>query len=151
MEFRTTGKQEKQTMWERRAKLSWDHVMNKSIKLRDKYVLVPQSSWPKHTVVDPTTNIPLRGPNNRSPWIVTVPLPFIEGTSSTHALNFNFPFLFLPEPKSHCPCTYVHWGSRADFVKDAPTLLFIPKYLLMALLTHPDNDGDGFDQYYQAH
>ena len=131
---------------------AWDQVMNKSIKLRNRYAPVPpQSSWPKHTVVDPTTNIPLRGPNNRSPWIVTVPLPFIEGTYSTNALNFNSPFLFLPEPKSHCPCTYVHWGSRADFVKEAPALLLSQSISLTALLTHPDKDRDGFEQYYWAH
>jgi len=47
------------------------------------------------------------------------------------------PFLFLPEPKSHRPCTYVHWGSRAHFVKDALALLFIPKYLSNGLVHTP--------------
>jgi len=43
------------------------------------YSDVAPELWPKQTVVDPSTNIPIRGPNRQLPWIVTVPLPFIEG------------------------------------------------------------------------
>jgi len=60
---------------------------------------------------------------------VTVHLPFIEGTHVTPAHHFNLPFSSLPEPKSRCPCTYIHWGSCAGLVKDAPALLFLPKCL----------------------
>jgi len=48
------------------------------MKLKEKYSDVDPELWPKHTVVDPSTNIPIRGPNKQLPWIVTVPLPFIE-------------------------------------------------------------------------
>jgi len=58
---------------------AWDYVIDKGMKLREKYNNVDPELWPKHTVVDPSTNIPIQGPNKQLPWIVTVPLPFIEG------------------------------------------------------------------------
>jgi len=58
---------------------AWDYVIGKGIKLKEKYSDVAPELWPKHTVVDPSTNIPIRGPNRQLPWIVTRPLPFIEG------------------------------------------------------------------------
>jgi len=38
---------------------AWDHVIGKGIKLKEKYSDVAPELWPKHTVVDPSTNIPI--------------------------------------------------------------------------------------------
>ena len=62
------------------------------MKLKEKYRDVDPDLWPKHTVVDPTTNIPIRGPNQQLPWIVTVPLPFIEGIYDVSVRHPHLPF-----------------------------------------------------------
>ena len=76
---------------------AWDYVIGKGLKLKDKFSDVALDLWPKHTVVDPSTNIPIQGHNKQLPWIVTVPLPFIEGIydTSVHHLEFPFSSLFL--------------------------------------------------------
>jgi len=46
---------------------AWDYVIGKGIKLEEKYSDVDPELWPKHTVVDPSTNILIRGPNKQLP------------------------------------------------------------------------------------
>jgi len=72
---------------------AWDYVMDKGMKLKDKFRNTRPEFCPKHTVVDPLTNTPIRGPNGQLPWIVTLPLPFIEGIHdvSTRHLHLSFP------------------------------------------------------------
>jgi len=61
------------------------------MKLKEKYSDVDPELWPKYTVVDPTTNIPIRGPNNQLPWIVTVSLSFIEGIYDVSVRQLHLP------------------------------------------------------------
>jgi len=84
---------------------AWDYVIGKGLTLKDKFSdVVPDDLWPKHSVVDPSTNIPIRGPNKQLPWIVTVPLPFIEGIYDTSVHHPDFPFssVFLSMPLKQC-------------------------------------------------
>jgi len=75
------------------------------MKLKEKYSDVDPELWPKHTVVDPSTNIPIRGPNKQLPWIVTVPLPFIEGIYDVSVRHPDLPSssLILSIPLKLCP------------------------------------------------
>ena len=83
---------------------AWDYVIDKGMKLKEKYSNVDPEFWPKYTVVDPTTNTPIRGPNNQLPWIVTVPLPFIEGIYdvSVRHPHLPSPSLILSIPIKWC-------------------------------------------------
>jgi len=83
---------------------AWDYVIVKGIKLKEKYSDVAPELWPKHTVVDPSTNIPIRGPNKQLPWIVTVPLPFIEGIYDASVRHLDLPSssLILSIPLKLC-------------------------------------------------
>ena len=78
--------------------------MDKGLKLKDKFRNVDPELWPKHTVVDPLTNIQIRGPNGQLPWIVTLPLPFIEGIYdvSVRHLHLPSPSLILSTPIKWC-------------------------------------------------
>jgi len=38
---------------------AWDYGIGKGIKLKEKYRDVASELWPKHTVVDPSTNAPI--------------------------------------------------------------------------------------------
>ena len=74
--------------------------MDKGMKLKDKFRNAGPELCPKHTVVDPLTNTPIRGPNGQLPWIVTLPLPFIEGIYDVSArhLHLSSPSLILSTP-----------------------------------------------------
>ena len=72
--------------------------MAKGLKLQQTFAHLPQDRWPKHTVVDPATNVLIKGPNHgkQLPWIVTVPLLSSKiHMASLHTTLHPFPFSFL--------------------------------------------------------
>ena len=88
---------------------AWDYVIDKGMKLKDKYINVDPKILPNHTVVDPVTNTPIRGPNNQLPWIVTVPLPFIEGV---YEVSVRYPHLPSPSLILSIPMKWCHGKVR---------------------------------------
>jgi len=118
---------------------AWDYVIGKGIKLKEKYNDVAPEFWPKHTVVDPSTNIPIRGPNRQLPWIVTVPLPFIEGIYNAFVRYPDLPSSYLISP---IPLQLYHTkvtmspSHRKHHTSDNTTSIHIPTHQNLHSVTH---------------
>jgi len=110
---------------------AWDHVIGKGMKLKEKYSDVDPKLWPKHAVVDPSTNIPIRGPNKQLPWIVTVPLPFVQGIYGVSVRHPRLPshslILSLPLKLYHRKATML-LSPREHHTSDKTTCTHTPTH-----------------------
>jgi len=101
------------------------------MKLKEKYNDVDPELWPKQTVVDPSTNIPIRGPNKQLPWVVTVPLPFIEGIYGASVRHPHLPspslILSLPLKLYHSMATNF-LSPREHHTSDNTTCIHTPTH-----------------------
>jgi len=85
-----------------RCRLVWDYVTGKGEALQNKYAGAPHHQHPTFTVTNPMTNAQIASPQGVIPWVVKLPLPFIEGMYPFHTshLDSNQICCLLP-PRCH--------------------------------------------------
>ena len=95
-----------------RCQFVWDYVTGKGEALKNKYAGVLDHQQPTFTVTNPMTNAPIPSLQGVIPWVVKLPLPFIEGMypSRTSCVDPNPPRYLLPPQfhhvfrnLTHCP------------------------------------------------
>ena len=72
-----------------RCQFVWDYVTGKGEALRNKYAGVPDHQHPTFTVTNPMTNAQITSPQGVIPWVVKLPLPFIEGICLSHSSHLD--------------------------------------------------------------
>jgi len=72
-----------------RCRLVWDYVTGKGEALKNKYAGVPDHQHPTFTVMNPMTNAQIISPQGVMPWVVKLPLPFIEGMYPSHTSHLD--------------------------------------------------------------
>jgi len=89
-----------------------NYVTGKGEALKNKYAGVPDHQHPTFTVTNPTTNAPIPSPQGVIPWVVKLPLPFIEGMYPSHTSRLDLNqlrcllpprFYFVFRNLTHCP------------------------------------------------
>ena len=72
-----------------RCRLVWDYVTGKGEALQNKYAGAPHHQHPTFTVTNPMTNAQIASPQGVIPWVVKLPLPFIEGMYPFHTSHLD--------------------------------------------------------------
>ena len=114
--------------------------MAKGLKLKQTFAHLPQDRWPKHTVVDPATNVLIKGPNHGTqlPWIVTVLLLFIEdtyGILAYHPASFSFFISPSMSPRLYCCGAVSSTAAEGTFSPLSFTVLMLLPLLVPSRLS----------------
>ena len=67
-----------------RCRFVWDYVIGNREAIKNKYTGLQDHQHPTFTVTNPMTNAQIASPKGVIPWVVKLPLPFIEGTYPSH-------------------------------------------------------------------
>jgi len=70
-------------------RLVWDYVAGKGEALKNKYAGVPDHQHPTFTFTNPMTNAQITSPQGVIPWVVKLPLPFLEGVYPSHTSHLD--------------------------------------------------------------
>ena len=77
------------TRVERTLLFVWDYVTGKGEAVKNKYAGLPDHQHPTFTITNPMTNAQIASPQGVIPWVVKLPLPFIEGMYPSHTFHLD--------------------------------------------------------------
>jgi len=77
------------TRVERTLLFVWDYVTGKGEAVKNKYAGLPDHQHPTFTITNPMTNAQIASPQGVIPWVVKLPLPFIEGMYPSHTSHLD--------------------------------------------------------------
>jgi hypothetical protein len=108
--------------------------MAKGLKLKQTFAHLPQDRWPKHTVVDPATNVLIKGPNHgkQLPWIL---IEDTYGILTYHPASFSFFISPSMSPRLYCCGAVSSTAAEGTFSPLSFTVLMLLPLLVPSRLS----------------